>query len=174
MFRRIFCYELYFLFFDSNFKRFNEDITNFALNYAYQIIRAKISQEIVSSGFNPCLGINHTSEYNSFNLADDFIEVYRPIVDYFVSKILEETLSNTLTPSIKEQLLDIINKPVRYNNQNMKLYLSIPLYIQNMFNFLTTGDINKIIFDTNSLEGIIIDSFQSINIVGLLGVKIKK
>lgn len=133
-------------FFDSNFKRFNEDITNFALNYAYQIIRAKISQEIVSSGFNPCLGINHTSEYNSFNLADDFIEVYRPIVDYFVSKILEETLSNTLTPSIKKQLLDIINKPVRYNNQNMKLYLSIPLYIQNMFNFLTTGDINKIIF----------------------------
>ena len=39
--------------------------------------------------------------------------------------------------------------------------------------YLKKSDINKIIFDTNSLEGIIIDSFQSINIVGLLGVKIK-
>lgn len=62
--------------FGISFKRFNEDIINFCLNYAYQILRSKISQEIVALGYQPSFGICHKNEYNTFNLADDFIEVF--------------------------------------------------------------------------------------------------
>ncbi len=55
--------------FGSQFKRFNEDIINFSLNYTYQLIRSKLSQEIVVSGYLPSLGICHKSEYNFFKLS---------------------------------------------------------------------------------------------------------
>lgn len=132
--------------FGSEFKRFNEDMINFSLNYIYQIIRAKIAQEIVKCGYNPCLGINHKSEYNSFNLADDFIEVYRPIVDYYTYEIIKNDNSSYLTPSLKERLINIVNEQIIYNNQKMKLHNSITLFVQNMFNFLETGDVSKLIF----------------------------
>lgn len=133
-------------FFGNDFKRFSEDIINFSLNYTYQIVRAKIAQEIVALGYNPCLGINHTSEYNSFNLADDFIEIYRPIIDYYVYEVLNETDSKCLTPAIKEKLINIINMPVIYDGNNQKIHLSISLYINNITNFLNTGNMDKIIF----------------------------
>ncbi len=132
--------------FGSNFKRFNDDMTNFALNYIYQIIRSKISQEIVNLGYNPSIGIFHKSEYNLYNLADDFIEVFRPIVDYYVYNILINFENEYFTASLKEQLVDIINHRVRYNNMEQKIYLCISLYIQDLIFFLETGDINKIIF----------------------------
>ena len=74
--------------FGSTFKRFDENIINYALNYIYQIIRSKISQEIVASGYLPSLGICHCSEFNLYNLADDFIEPFRPICDYYIYIIL--------------------------------------------------------------------------------------
>lgn len=57
-------------------KRNAEDIINSSLNYIYQVIRAKLAQEIVAHGYLPTIGIFHSSEYNYFGLADDFIEVY--------------------------------------------------------------------------------------------------
>lgn len=133
-------------YFGTDFKRFNEDIINFSLNYAYQILRAKISQEIVSLGYNPCLGINHRSEYNSFNLADDFIEPYRPIVDFYVKKILECSTSNYLTPDIKKELVNIMNQYVLYDGKKQKIHISLGLYIQGIIYFLNTGDKDRIKF----------------------------
>lgn len=132
--------------FGNDFKRFNEDIINFMLNYSYQIIRSKISQEIIALGYNPSLGINHKSEYNYFNLADDFIEIFRPIVDYYVFKIVNNTDSNYLTPDIKEALCNIINQKTLYKNQEYKIHTVIQYYLQDMFSFLETGDISKIKF----------------------------
>ena len=99
--------------FGISFKRFNEDIINFCLNYAYQIIRSKISQEIVALGYQPSFGICHKNEYNTFNLADDFIEVFRPIIDYYVYKILNEAVDEYLTPSLKGKLVNIVNERER-------------------------------------------------------------
>ena len=132
--------------FGSTFKRFSEDLINFALNYTYQIIRSKISQEIISLGYNSALGIFHKSEYNSFNLADDFIECFRPIVDNFVYRILNDSESDYLTPDIKNQLVNIINERIYYNQIEQKIKNCIPLYLQNMFCFLETNDNNKLIF----------------------------
>ena len=79
-------------------------------------------------------------------MADDFIEVYRPIVDYYTYEIIKNDNSSYLTPSLKERLINIVNERIIYNNQKMKLHNSITLFVQNMFSFLETGDVSKLIF----------------------------
>lgn len=132
--------------FGETFKRFDEDIINFCLNYIYQIVRSKIAQEIVSCGYQPSLGINHKSEFNSFNLADDFIEVFRPILDFYVYKILNATNENFLTPDIKQNLVNILNERIIYNDNSYKIHTVIQFFVQDLFSFLETGAIEKIRF----------------------------
>lgn len=132
--------------FGDTFKRFNEDIINFALNFIYQIVRSKISQEIVACGYLPSYGIHHKSEYNSFNLADDFIEPFRPICDFYVYNILSNSIEGYLTSEIKYKLVDILNMPVNFNNSKYKIHVVIQFYVQNLFSFLETGEVSKIKF----------------------------
>ena len=66
--------------FGNKFYRAKDCIENAMLNYGYAILRAYISRVIVGYGYNPSLGVFHKSEYNSFCLADDFIETFRPTV----------------------------------------------------------------------------------------------
>lgn len=141
------CSRIYFKsLFGQDFKRFNNDIVNFSLNYIYQIVRAKISQEIVSCGYISCIGICHKSEYNQFNLADDFIEVFRPILDYYTYNILLNSSEEFLTPYIKESLVNILNEKVLYQNKEQKIRNCITFFLQNIFFFIETGDITSLDF----------------------------
>lgn len=132
--------------FGYNFKRFNYDVINFTLNYIYQIVRAKISQEIVVCGYISSIGICHKSEYNQFNLADDFIEVFRPILDFYVYKILLHSTDEFLNPDLKESITNILNEMVIYQGKKQKIRNCITFFLQNIFFFIETGDINKLEF----------------------------
>lgn len=82
---------LYFkLLFGTDFTRDDESNINAALNYGYAILRSYIAKTIVAYGLEPSLGIHHKSQLNQFNLADDIIEPYRPIVDNFVYQNYKE------------------------------------------------------------------------------------
>lgn len=132
--------------FGNEFIRFNETIENYCLNFAYHIVRTIISKEVVARGYIPSLGIYHSNQYNVFNFADDLIEVYRPIVDYYVYLILLNILKSEvfeLTKDIKKQLIDIVNKKVIYKNKQYSIMNSIPQYISDVINFIV-GNENKI------------------------------
>ncbi len=93
-----------------NFTRGDDHIINAALNYGYAILRGMIARSIVCYGMEPSIGIFHRSELNSFNLADDVIEPFRPIVDLYVA--LKFDISQTecvLTPEIKRGLYGVVN-----------------------------------------------------------------
>ena len=92
------------------FTRADECIVNSAMNYAYAIIRGLIARSIVCYGLEPSLGMFHHSELNSFNLADDLIEVFRPLVDLYVAGHFDiSQVDADLTPQIKRDLFNIIN-----------------------------------------------------------------
>lgn len=57
---------------------------NALLDYGYAILRGIIARALVAAGFLPAFGIFHDSAANAFNLADDVIEPYRPLVDRMV------------------------------------------------------------------------------------------
>lgn len=132
--------------FGNTFIRFDNNIISYALNYIYQVIRSKIAQEIVSCGYVPALGICHKSEFNLYNLADDFIEPFRPICDYYVYEILNNAVEDYLTPTIKQNILDILNYPIEYQNAKYKIHVVIQFYVQSLFRYLETGDISYIHF----------------------------
>jgi CRISPR-associated protein Cas1 len=80
---------LYFdLLFDEGFFRGDDDALNAGLNYGYAVVRAGVARALASHGFLLTQGLHHRSELNAFNLADDFIEPFRPLVDLCVVKTI--------------------------------------------------------------------------------------
>ena len=67
--------------FGPEFVRMREDGVNAALNYGYAVGRAGVARGLAAHGLLLTQGIHHSSELNPFNLADDFLEPLRPLVD---------------------------------------------------------------------------------------------
>lgn len=72
--------------FGENFKRFEDDPINHALNYGYTIFRGAVARALTVYGFLSAMGVHHRNELNNFNLADDFIEPLRPLVDIWTAE----------------------------------------------------------------------------------------
>lgn len=92
--------------FGYGFTRNEENGINAALNYGYAIVRGYIARTLSNYGFEPCIGIHHHSELNNYNLADDLIEPFRPMVDLFVYHHMED---EEMSPSRKRELCNILN-----------------------------------------------------------------
>lgn len=60
---------------------------NAALNYGYAIVRAATARAACAAGLHPALGLHHGSRVNSFALADDLMEPFRPMVDRTVRSL---------------------------------------------------------------------------------------
>jgi CRISPR-associated protein Cas1 len=99
---------------------------NNLLNYGYAILRAVVARSLVSSGLLPTLGIFHKNQYNSYCLADDMMEPYRPFVDKVVVSIVRMNGKFLeLTPNMKKDLLNIPAMDVRINDEQSPLMVAI-------------------------------------------------
>lgn len=67
--------------FDDFIRSDESDRRNKLLNYGYAVVRAGVARALVASGLLPSIGLHHCSETNAFNLADDLVEPFRPMVD---------------------------------------------------------------------------------------------
>lgn len=88
---------------------------NSALNYGYAIVRSSLAQAIAARGLITEIGINHHSELNQYNLVDDLIESFRPLVDdYVLTKIASQHIDDGYDASLNKQdrhlLIDIMNQ----------------------------------------------------------------
>lgn len=123
--------QLYFkALFGNKFTRNKELSVNSYLNYGYTIVRGVIARSITAYGFNPEKGIFHKNEFNNFNLADDFIEPYRPVVDLFVKEILVNTKEELVNTIWKARLYDVINYVVRIRDKKYSIATSIEQVVQ--------------------------------------------
>ena len=106
--------------FDSDFSRNSLlDGRNSALNFGYTVFRSSICRFLVAHGLNPAFGIHHSSELNAFNLADDLIEPFRPIIDLFVKRNINK--DTELSSAIKIELLKLLDEIVIYDNQRVQI-----------------------------------------------------
>ena len=71
--------------FGPDFGRREKDWINGAINYGYAIMRASVARSLSFYGLLLPHGIHHKNTLNQFNLADDFMEPLRPIIDLFVA-----------------------------------------------------------------------------------------
>lgn len=129
--------------FGKEFKRFDEDIINAGLNYGYAILRSQVSKTLIAKGLNTTLGIFHKGPNNNFNLSDDIMEPFRPIIDIWVFKnLINEKLF------LREHRLSLIEqttKDIYFKNQKQTIFNTISLYVDSILNFLKTGNIEELI-----------------------------
>ena len=129
--------------FGKEFKRFDEDIINAGLNYGYAILRSQVSKTLIAKGLNTTLGIFHKGPNNNFNLSDDIMEPFRPIIDVWVFKnLINEKLF------LREHRLALIEqttKDIYFKNQKQTIFNTISLYVDSILNFLKTGNIEELI-----------------------------
>lgn len=77
------------LLFGEAFRRDRQaDGVNAMLNYAYTVLRAGTARAIMGAGLHPSLGLAHRQRGNSFALADDLMEPFRPMADILVHDLL--------------------------------------------------------------------------------------
>lgn len=93
-----------------------ENVNNAVLNFGYAIFRSSICRYLIAYGLNPAFGIHHSSELNAFNLADDLIEPFRPIIDDYVVRNIKKDMD--LNSKIKIDLLKLLDKTVVYDSKN--------------------------------------------------------
>lgn len=111
------------------------DPQNIALNYGYSIIRAMMCRSIIAKGLLPTIGIKHRNIYNHFNLADDFIEPFRPIVDSWVY----QNIFKCLSPFDKEKrlsLLETLANKIYFNNKRYSVPQAINLFVDGIVHYM--------------------------------------
>jgi CRISPR-associated protein Cas1 len=120
------------------FKRFTEDIVNAGLNYGYSILRSQITKSLLAKGLNTSLGIFHIGATNNFNLSDDFIEPFRPLIDNWVyHHLLNE---KNFTRDHRIALIKITTSSLYFDKKKQTLFNVMNLYVDNILNFVENGD----------------------------------
>lgn len=124
--------------FNRSFNRNIECIENAALNYGYAIVRGMIARTLIMYGFEPSLGIFHHNQLNNFNLADDFIECFRPVVDLYVYENIDFRHSYLSTED-KKIIYNIVNSLVLIDDKKFNIYGAIEYMIKSYSTSINKG-----------------------------------
>ena len=116
--------------FGDGFTRSEDNGVNAALNYGYAILRGCTARSLAVYGFLPAMGIHHRSGLNAFNLADDLMEPFRPVVDLFVCRSVD--FDDVLTPALKRSLFNCINYDVLSGGQHHSVSYTIERTVQSL------------------------------------------
>lgn len=111
--------------FGAGFTRDDESPINSALNYGYAILRGAVARNLATRGLEPCLGIFHHNELNQFNLADDLMEPYRPLVDLYVASHVPPEGEAVLLPEQKQKLLQLMSYLVEQDGKQYRAISAI-------------------------------------------------
>jgi CRISPR-associated protein Cas1 len=125
--------------FGKDFRRNQDHLINAALDYGYAVMRGTIARGLVAHGLLPSLGLFHASEQNAFNLADDIIEPFRPLVDLFVVNLIPSD-DNELNPEIKVALINLLNVDVLMPRGKMSVLSAIEHVVESLARIYDGGD----------------------------------
>ena len=110
--------------FDADFTREKQDADdaiNARLNFGYAVLRSMVARSLVLSGLNPALGLGHCNMENPFNLADDFIEPYRFVVERHVAKIQLGDFDGEFNSAARKTMLSFIEQEIKLNGAGYRL-----------------------------------------------------
>ena len=113
-----------------------DDLINICLNYGYAIMRAIIARSLVSMGLCLNFGVGHHRKDNPFNLAEDFIEPFRYIVDSIVLGLPLQDYSK-FTSKLKRTILsEILKTTVEISGKKYRLFQAVDFAVSGFCNSL--------------------------------------
>lgn len=123
--------------FGTKFKRSKDCLLNSALNYGYAIFRAAIARSLALFGFLPVIGIHHCNEQNAFNLADDLLEPFRPLVDLCVAHHFSgRAQQDELLTDDKAHLINLLHHEVRLGKDTFSALAAIETCVISLGQYL--------------------------------------
>ena len=108
-----------------------------ALDYGYTVLRAGIGRTAVSGGWLVSRSIHHSNNLNAFNLVDDLIEPFRPVVDLLV---IQGGLGGEMTSETKRELAAIFEYLVRIPLGDVPLQVAIENELETLKVAVKTAD----------------------------------
>lgn len=128
--------------FGKGFIRGQDTPVNWALNYGYSLLLSLFTRIIVTKGLLTEIGIHHRNQYNHYNLASDFMEVYRPLIDV----IVKDTVIDEFDRETKRDLIEVFNKKTLIKGKKQYLANSAEIYVDGLIQFMDTGNMKKLTF----------------------------
>ena len=120
------------------------------LNYGYAILRSGIAQCAVSHGWLVSRGIHHPNSENAFNLVDDLIEPFRPIVDL---KVVKDNILDPLSTSDKRVLTELTSILVTIEGCKHSIQTAIDIYCESLRRAIESKDADQLLLpDVIGLE----------------------
>lgn len=108
-----------------NFRRDPDGLPpNNLLNYGYAVFRAAVARAIVAGGLHPAFGLHHHNRNNTFALADDLVEVFRPRVDRAVRQIMLDG-GGFIDRDAKKSLLGLLTDEIDVAGQKGPLFVQL-------------------------------------------------
>ncbi|HEX9755054.1 MAG TPA: type II CRISPR-associated endonuclease Cas1 [Gemmatimonadales bacterium] len=99
-------------------KKGADDPVNVRLNFGYAVLRSLVARSLAAVGLQPALGLGHHSRENAFNLADDFLEPYRFLVERQVRASDPET---PFDAAARTAVLDFVAADVTFADRAYRL-----------------------------------------------------
>lgn len=112
---------------------------NALLNYGYSVLRASTARALAGCGLNTALGVFHRNQYNPFCLADDLMEIARPLIDERVLAIVSEHPPEVNKAS-KAELLTIVNCEVEFHGNAYFLSHALQRSARSLADAFINGD----------------------------------
>jgi CRISPR-associated protein Cas1 len=103
------------------FRRHEEDRRNGLLNYGYAVVRAALARACAASGLLPAFGIHHRSRTNPFNLVDDLIEPFRPVVDRMARSRAANEERDELDVEDRRHMAGILSENISIGDERMTM-----------------------------------------------------
>lgn len=134
-----------------SFRREREavDAFNSALNYGYIVLRFCVARAVIAHGLHPALGIGHHNQYNAFNLVDDCMEVFRPVIDLWVALTVDE--SDYLTREMKQQLVARLSAKINIGGQKQTVLNAIDLFVQSFIKAMNNRKFDLLLYPTDGI-----------------------
>ena len=128
--------------FGQEFNRSKDCVINVALNYGYGILLSIFSREIIASGYLTQIGIFHSNMYNKYNLASDFMEPFRVLVD----KVIVQNALDKFEHAEKMIVLNFLNGYVHIGGQMNTVLNAIKIYCRSLLDAINENDVSLIKF----------------------------
>ncbi|MEI3504418.1 MAG: type II CRISPR-associated endonuclease Cas1 [Anaerovoracaceae bacterium] len=128
--------------FGMDFTRSEDNAINAALDYGYGILLSCFNREIIASGYMTQIGLFHDNMFNAFNLASDFMEPFRPVVDRIVAVMDLECFST----DEKREVLKFLSEEVVIDGKVQYVSNAIKIYCRSIFDALNERDVSMIRF----------------------------
>ena len=136
--------QLYFPLLKDGYTRSEVSSTSSILNYGYAVLRSTIARAVVSHGFITSVGLHHDNVRNEFNLVDDLIEPFRPIVDLQMLEIdLDGEDAANLSRDARRAMTSVFRNACLIDGRETSCLIATELVVTSLIRTLEGRDVRE-------------------------------